>query len=136
VLAGLPGSRHVFDVVFFVVVVSVLVQGMTSPWLTRRLRLGGVLTPSPPAILDIATRRPLGAEPVSFFIRPDAAVAGAQIGHIPLPEGVAVLFTIRDQRLLPAHPDLVIEPGDHVYVVVPPAEKGHVHLLFGTREEA
>jgi cell volume regulation protein A len=136
VLAELPGSRHVFDVVFFVVVVSVLVQGTTAPWLTRRFRLGGPMTPSPPAFLDISTRRPLGAEPQSFFIRPDAAVAGAEVGHIPLPEGAAVLFVIRDRRLLPAPTDLVIEPGDHVYVVVPPAERGHVQLLFGTREES
>ncbi|HEX6630667.1 MAG TPA: potassium/proton antiporter, partial [Gemmatimonadaceae bacterium] len=39
VLAGAPGGERIFDIVFFVVVVSAFVPGATVPWLARRLGL-------------------------------------------------------------------------------------------------
>lgn len=40
---GVPGADQVFDIVFFVVLVSVFVQGVSIPWVATRL---GVLAPS------------------------------------------------------------------------------------------
>ena len=37
IVAGVPGSQTIFNIVFFVVIVSSLVQGPTLGWVARRL---------------------------------------------------------------------------------------------------
>jgi cell volume regulation protein A len=39
IVAGVPGAQQIFDIVFFVVLVSSLIQGPTLGWLARRLGL-------------------------------------------------------------------------------------------------
>jgi cell volume regulation protein A len=39
VIAGVPGSVHFFDLVFFAVLVSTVLQGATVEWIARRLAL-------------------------------------------------------------------------------------------------
>ena len=39
-VSGVEGSRHIFNLVFVLVVVYTLIQGPTLPWLARTLRLG------------------------------------------------------------------------------------------------
>ena len=42
-LLGLPGALLLFNVVFFVVLISALTQGWSLPWVARRLRLADPL---------------------------------------------------------------------------------------------
>ncbi|HET7824427.1 MAG TPA: potassium/proton antiporter, partial [Anaeromyxobacter sp.] len=56
VLAGVEEARRIFDLVFFVVVISTLVQGAPIRWLAGRLDLVVPGPPSPRAILEIVTR--------------------------------------------------------------------------------
>jgi cell volume regulation protein A len=136
VLAGLPGADTLFDVVFFVVLVSVLLQGTTARALTQRLGLAGVSAPAPAAELEINARHPLSGELLSYAIGPESAVVGTQVGEIPLPEGTSIVLVVRGSTLLPAAPGLTLEQDDHVHIVVPRGEKTAVQLLFGAREES
>jgi cell volume regulation protein A len=45
------------------------------------------------------------------------------------------MLVVRGRDLVAARGRTVLEPGDHVYVFAPPAEKGFVQLLFGRQEE-
>jgi cell volume regulation protein A len=42
---------------------------------------------------------------------------------------------LRADDLLPARGPTVLEPGDHVYLLTRPEDRGFVHLLFGDSEE-
>lgn len=44
---GVPGAERIFDVVFFVVLVSVLIQGTATPWVARKLGVVAEWTPEP-----------------------------------------------------------------------------------------
>lgn len=50
IVAGLAGAQAIFDIVFFVVLVSTIIQGPTLGWVARRLRLDAQpgATPAPP----------------------------------------------------------------------------------------
>lgn len=41
IVAGIPGAHEIFNIVFFVVLVSTLIQGPTLGWVARRLHLTG-----------------------------------------------------------------------------------------------
>ncbi|BDG04557.1 potassium/proton antiporter [Anaeromyxobacter oryzae] len=135
VLAGAPGARRIFDLVFFAVVVSTLLQGATIRWLARRLDLEVAGTPAPRAVLEIVSREPLAGEVLSFYVEAASAAAGSVIADLPFPEGATIMLVVRGHELVPPRGQTVLQPGDHVYVFTRPEEKGLVLLLFGREEE-
>lgn len=135
VFAGVPGATRVFDLVFFVVVVSAVVQGASVRWAARRLGLEVPGPPPPRAMLEIMSTQRLAGEVVSYYVEPASAVAGSRIAELPIPEGSAVMLVVRGRDLVAARGRTTLQPGDHVYVFAPPAEKAFVQLLFGRPEE-
>lgn len=135
VIAGLPYAYYVFDLVFFVVVVSAVVQGSSIGWAARRLGLEVQAAPPPRAVLEINTTQRLAGEVISFYVEPASAVAGSRISELTIPEGSSVMLVVRGRELLAARGRTVLEPGDHVYVFTSPADKPFVQLLFGRQEE-
>ena len=135
VLAGLSGAHRILDVVFFVVVVSALVQGTSIRWVARRLGLEVGAAPPPRAVLEIVTTQRLAGEVVSFYVEPASAVAGSRISELDVPEGSVVMLVVRGRDLVAARGHTVLEPGDHVYVFTSPQDKPFVQLLFGRQEE-
>jgi len=134
VLMHVEGAQLIFNIVFFVVVVSVLLQGTTARWVTHALGLAEMSVPPPAAVLEIVSRQKLTGELISYFIGPEAAVAGIPASEIPLPAGTAIVLVVRGPQLLPAE-GLVIEAGDHVHLVVQRCAKNEIALMFGQREE-
>ena len=135
VLSGVAAGRDVFDVVFFVVVVSAAVQGTSIPWMARSLGLAVPAPPAPRAVLEVISSQHLAGEVMSFYVEPASAVAGSRIADLPIPEGSAVMLVVRGRELVAARGRTVLKPGDHVYLFTPPDEKGFVQLLFGRQEE-
>jgi cell volume regulation protein A len=135
VLSGVPGGERIFDLVFFVVVVSTLLQGTPIRWLARKLDLVAPGPPAPRAVLEIVSRDPLAGEVLSYYVEEASAVAGSTIADLPFPEGATVMLIVRGSELVPPRGATTLEPGDHVYVFARPEEKGLVHLLFGREEE-
>lgn len=135
VLANAPGAARIFDVVFFVVVVNVVVHGGTVARLTRWLGLESGQPPAPQAVLEISSTQLLDGEVLSFYIDPASAVAGNRIADLPFPEGAAVMLVVRGSHLVAAKGRTKLEPGDHVHVFCRPEDRPFVQLLFGTPEE-
>src|SRR5690606_6095377 len=90
---GVPGGRRIFAVVFFIVLVSVLVQGTSIPLVARRLRAEGPLE----------RRR---AHPVEA---PDALEGSMELHELPVPAGWAAV----GRRLV----DLQLPPGALVVLI-------------------
>ena len=135
VMANVPGSRELFDVVFFIVVVGALVPGATVPWVSRLLRVESAAPPPPNASIEVDARAPLGDELRAYFISPQLAVAGALLSEIPFPQGAAVSMLERAGALIAPSGSTRVEPGDYVYVIAPPEHRPDVELLFGHAEE-
>ncbi len=135
VIAGAPGASRVFDVVFFIVVVSALIPGATVPWVTRRLGIGALEPPAPPAVLEIESLRPLRGRLKSFYIDPAVAVAGVALADLPFPDGAAATLIVRGEELVAPRGATTLEPGDHVYVFSRTEDEGLIQLMFGRPEE-
>ena len=134
VLAGAPGGERIFDIVFFVVVVTAFVPGATVPWLARRLGLESDEPPPPQAVLEIESVQPLNGELVSFYVDDALAVAGASLSDLPFPEGTSVTMIVRGRELVAPRGSTVLTPGDHVYIFSRPEERGLIRLMFGREE--
>lgn len=135
VLAAAPGAEMVFNVVFFIVVVTSFVPGAMVPWLTRRYGLESEEPPSPPAVLEIESPALLRGELMSFYIDEELAVAGASISDLPFPEAAAATLIVRGDELIAPRGTTVLVPGDHVYVLMRPEDRAVIQLMFGRPEE-
>jgi potassium/hydrogen antiporter len=136
VLATFPVIEHVphadpfFDIVFFVVLTSTLIQGVTFEPLAVRLRL----TTDEPALsrplLEVGTIRRLGAEVVEFPVGQGDAVVGALVRELGLPREALVNVIVRgDEALLPRG-STEIEAGDRLHIVVRQPQREAVEGLF------
>ena len=112
-----PESQTIFDAVFFVVLVSVLAQGATLEPIAARLGLL-VTSPAPrPAPLEVDAFGSL--ELVDFHVREDDAIAGAAVRELGLPRDALVAVVARGDDTIPPRGTTLIEPDDHLFVLVP-----------------
>jgi cell volume regulation protein A len=134
VLAQVPGAERVFNIVFFIVVVSTILPGATIRQVTRWLGLAVPEKPIPDAVLEINSVHLLNAEIVSFLIDPAASVCHASLSQIQLPADAAVTLIVRGSELVAPRGPTVLIPGDHVYVFFRSADRQYIELLFGRSE--
>jgi potassium/hydrogen antiporter len=135
VLARVPGAEPLFDLVFFFVLLSSLVQGGTGAWMARRLGLETREPPAPHAVLAIESMRPLQGRLISFHVDEALAVAGASILELPLPPEAAVALIVRGTILVAPLPETLLLPGDHVYLVARAEDEPVLRLMFGRPED-
>ncbi|PKL55538.1 MAG: potassium/proton antiporter [Methanomicrobiales archaeon HGW-Methanomicrobiales-6] len=106
-VAGVPNAEAIFNLVFFIVLVSALVHGTSIPsvarWLglaTRRLSREFEVDPDTPSEL------------LELVIPPDAPAVGRQVVDLGLPKGaLIILMQKEDERFVPGG-STVIEAGD------------------------
>ncbi len=118
IAAGLSGGERIFDVVFYVVVVSVVLQGVTVRWAARRLDVIDRRPAPRLAELDTATLESLGADllevrPSDLGIPPDSTLA-----ELNLPAAAVVVAIERDHELLLPRGSSSIQPDDVLYLLV------------------
>jgi cell volume regulation protein A len=101
-------------------------------WVTRRLGLQKA--PAPQAVLAIESRLRLEGELMSFYIQEALVVKGASLPDLDFPEGSSVTLILRGNRLIPPRGSTVLQPGDHVYVLAQPEDKGLIQLMLGRPE--
>ena len=120
VIDNVPRGRahDFFNIVFFTVVISTLLQGSTVEWLARRL---GVTTSEPALprpLVETGTVRRLGAEIVEYPVGPDDAIVGQLVRELGLPRDALLSVIVRgDEALLPRG-STRIEATDRLHVMV------------------
>lgn len=134
-LLGLPGGEAVFDVVFFVVLVSALLQGWTLAPLARLLKIEEPGAPPPAMSLEITSLRPVHGDIVQYSLTGGARVEGRMIRELALPDGAVVAMIARENRVIPPRGSTRLREGDHVFVVLSPGARPLVDRIFaGTAE--
>ncbi|MGO1503251.1 MAG: potassium/proton antiporter [Marinobacter sp.] len=121
IIAGLPEAQMVFHAAFFIVLVSLLVQGTTIAPLARKLRL------EIPAAGEPYRRLPLDApaagdhELMLFPLRGKHWETPSMLGQLRFPENTAVAGVFRNRVCLQPNADLEVSSGDVVAMFATPS---------------
>ena len=118
--AGVEGSKVMFNVVFFMVIGSVLVQGMTLMPLARRLGLARPFAAKKRAPVEMETVEGANYELHEFEVKSDSPLAGVTLAQAKLPPGALVTMIRRGSGFMPACGSTVIEAGDDLVVMGAP----------------
>lgn len=130
-ILGLPGAALLFDVVFFVVLVSALLQGWTLPVLARRLKLELPAEPIAPITLEITSLHNVDGDIVEYTVEADSRAVGHRVRELALPEGVVIALIARGGEVIPPQGKTQILAGDHVFVVLRSDTRPAVDRIFG-----
>jgi potassium/hydrogen antiporter len=118
VIDEVPDSLDFFNIVFFAVVISTLLQGTTFEPLAKRL---GVTTSEPALprpLAETGTIRRLGAEIVEYPVGPQDAVIGHRVRELGLPRDALLSVIVRGEEALLPRGSTRVESGDRLHVVV------------------
>jgi cell volume regulation protein A len=118
VIEGIDGSRTFFNIVFFAVVISTILQGTSFEPLAKRL---GVTTSEPALprpLAETGTIRRLGAEVLEFPVGPDFALVGHRVRDLGLPRDALLSVIVRGEEAVLPRGSTRIEANDRLHVVV------------------
>ena len=127
-----PRRTLAYDVVFVVVLFSVVVQGGLVPWVAARLGLPVRTVEQEPWSVGMRLRdEPQGLH--RWTVRRGAAADGRSLDDLTLGEGAWVSMVGRAGRLVPVRGSTLLRAGDEVIVIVDPADAENVGQLFTQR---
>ncbi|MBX5469448.1 MAG: potassium/proton antiporter [Thermoleophilaceae bacterium] len=118
VIDQVPHSVDFFNIAFFVVLVSTVLQGVVFEPLARTL---GVTTSEPALprpLAESGTIRRLGAEVLEFPVGPGDAIVGRRVRELGLPREAVVNVIVRGSEAIPPRGSTAIEAGDQLHVLV------------------
>src|SRR5690606_36328161 len=119
-LVGVPEGILLFDIVFFVVLLSAMLQGASLPRVASWLGIREERPPEPPVMLEITSLRDVDGDIVDYLVVPQSLAAGRLVRELALPESAVVAMLVRGDEIIPPRGSTPIHPGDHVFVVLKP----------------
>ena len=126
--ANVSDKETIFNAVFFVVVVSVIVQGTTLERVARTL---GLVSPAPSV-----SEAPLEVSPMSqldlveFAVAGDHAVSGSAVSELGLPRNALIAVIHRDGEAVPPRGSTILHAGDRLFVLVPRKSRADLEDVF------
>jgi cell volume regulation protein A len=130
VIEGVPHSQDFFNIAFFAVLLSTIVQGATIEPLARRLRMT-TSTPALPRLLGESGQvQGMGAEVMEFPVARGDAIAGMHVRDLGLPREALVNVIVRGGRAIPPRGSTRVSAGDVLHVMVTRSASGEMYPLL------
>jgi cell volume regulation protein A len=118
VIDGVPHSLEFFNVVFFAVLLSTLLQGTTFEALAKALGLTTSEPAVPRPLAEVGTARRLGAEVLEVPVEPGDAAVGARVRELGLPRDAVVNVIVRGGQAIPPRGSTRLQEGDRLHVLI------------------
>lgn len=116
VVAGVPGSTQIFNIVFFITILSLLVQGTTISRMARLLRLD---TPLEKTGNDFGVEIPeeTNTDLRDIVLTEEMLVNGDRLMDMNLPKGTLVMLVKRGNEFMIPNGSLQLKPGDKLLII-------------------
>ena len=116
VVAGLDGSSEIFNIVFFITLISLLLQGMTLSPAAKWLKLSYDADPEVETFgMEIPEEMGMLRD---HTVTEDDLADGDTLRDLHLPHGIRVMMVKRDGRFLVPHGSMPLQPGDHLVIIM------------------
>ena len=134
---GHPHAHYFFNLIFFVVLTSVLLQGKTLAAAARLLKLDTWMRISPAYPLSFdRTPGSAGEETREVHLLPDSCVVGHTVSELNFPDGVTILLVHRGNRFLIPKGGTRLEAGDALLIFGERSALSEVEKLLVRRRDS
>ncbi len=115
--AGIPHATEIFNIVFFVVIISVLLQGTTIPYIAKILGIDAPLEVQHDSIIEYGDKDP-NNQMIEFTVADKSKAVGKQIYELNLPKGTLVSLIYKKGEYIIPTGSTVIEACDVLFILM------------------
>ncbi len=138
--AGMESGQEIFNLVFFAVLLSVLVQGSTLGVVARMLKLAIPARPTPPCSLELITMTESDLELFTIDMPDPQGAPGPVIGQLRLPPGTVITLITRENDVVVPKGSTQLLGWDQVTVLAHAKDEEEIRTIilaaFEEKEDA
>lgn len=116
VVAGIDGSDQIFNIVFFITLVSLIFQGSTISWFAKRLKLD---LPMGKEGNDFGVELPdeIDTSLTDLTVTDEMLANGAKLADMKLPKGTLVMIIKRESNYIVPNGSIELQTGDKLLLI-------------------
>jgi len=134
-LAELPKAELLFNLVFFIVLTSALLQGWSIPAVARLLGVQAPAERKQRYPLEFAPAPGMDTELTEFIVPNHTAVAGKSLVELGMPRDSLIVLISQNEEFIVPSGGTVIHAGDVVLALVNKRNLPEVRAIFSKRSE-
>jgi cell volume regulation protein A len=134
-LAKLPNAELLFNLVFFIVLTSALLQGWSIPAVARLLQVDAPAERKRQYPLEFAPPAGLDTDLVEFIVPAHAAVAGKSLVELGMPHDSLIVLISQNEEFIVPSGGTVLNEGDVVLALVNKRNLPEVRAIFSELEK-
>ena len=116
-MAGIEKADMIFNIVFFISLTSVLVQGTLIPKMARWLHVALPARVKPVMPADILLSEPLNSEMAEVTVSPESPASGMKIVDLGFPQNARIALLRRGDKYMIPDGQTVIMPEDKLILI-------------------
>ncbi|MFB5661822.1 potassium/proton antiporter [Alteribacillus sp. HJP-4] len=132
IVAGVQGAELLFNIVFFIVLTSALIQGTSISYLAKKLNLSGPKKDMPYHSLELISIGKANAEIIEFRTDEFTPIVGQKLHNIEFPPSVLISAIVRNEELVTPYGETEILADDFLYILVSRKEKIQLRRMLKT----
>ncbi|MDQ0299995.1 cell volume regulation protein A [Salibacterium salarium] len=130
IVADVESGPMIFNVVFFIVLTSALIQGSSISFLSNKLGLSGPKKETPTHSLELISIGKANAEIIEFKTEENTSIVGKSLQDIDFPDSVLISAIVRDDELVTPYGETIIQENDFLYILVSRKEKNKLRSML------
>ena len=128
--AGLDSNGFIFDIIFFAVFTTCILQGTTLGFLSKLFKFTVPKKPSNPYIVELHSTQASDIEMFEIHISEDSVSINRKISELPLGQNILISSIIRDGRIILPKGNVHIKANDILFILVPADDIDRINLLL------
>ncbi|MFG6149622.1 potassium/proton antiporter [Halobacillus sp. B23F22_1] len=129
-LADVENSQLMFNIVFFIVIISTLVQGSSITWVAEKLKLVSEKKTNPIHSLELISMGKANVELMQYDVNSRNLIVGQSLENMELPDKALINAIIRNGEVITPYGQTTIQAGDTLYIMVTKRVKKEVKALL------
>lgn len=126
IVEGIPGSEQIFNIVFFITLLSLIFQGMSIPRVAKLLHLNLPMEKVPETFgIEIPEE---AGKLQDYTLTDDDLESGNTLKEIQFPQGARVVIIRRDDKFIIPDGSVELQSGDLLLIIYGEADESH-HIL-------
>ena len=130
-LAGLPKAEFIFNIVFFIVLTSILLQGTSVSLVARWLKVDAPSKKKADQPIEITDKKLLQAQLEDVIVPYGSSVNGKSIVEIGLPDQCLIVLICRNEKFFIPNGATLLNDGDILWVLAGKHDLKKLHKLLG-----
>jgi len=134
-LAGTPKAETIFNIVFFIVLTSILFQGTTIPIVSKWLGVDGPIQRKRTYPIEFEHTAELNAELEDVIVPYSSAVIGKPIFEIGTPPGCLIVLISREDKFFIPNGATILQGGDVLLVLTDKQDLQQLQGILATQSK-